>query len=153
MGKTEAQHRHWANAQLTSANGTFRTSHLHRRTSAVGGKLAPHRLALVKSAPAKSAQQAIWVYLKSTRPNGRRVRTKSHRSRRSLDVLVGFQREHAVLFACKSHPARLPKPIDIWPDHVAVSPLLIARRTFRPSQTSTNMLKTARLLGLEWNLQ
>jgi hypothetical protein len=124
-----------------SACGTFRTSHLHRRASAVGRKLAPR--------PRRNLRNSDLGLSQKHKTHGRRVCTKSHRS---LDVLVGFQRERAVLFACKSHPARLPRPIDIWPDHVAVSPLLIARRTFRPSQTSTNMLKTARLLGLESNM-
>ena len=39
---------------------------------------------------------------------------------------------------CKSHSLGLCNNIEIWPDDMAVSPSLIARRTFRPSQTSTN---------------
>ena len=33
--------------------------------------------------------------------------------------------EGACVSACKSHPKRLRKVIDIWPDNVAVSPSLI----------------------------
>jgi CspA family cold shock protein len=39
--------------------------------------------------------------------------------------------------------------IDGWPDNVAVTPSLLARRTFRPSQTSTNTLRTSLQLGLK----
>jgi hypothetical protein len=41
--------------------------------------------------------------------------------------------------------------IDIWPDNVAVSPSLIARRTVQTSQTSTNTLQIGRQLGLKQN--
>jgi CspA family cold shock protein len=35
--------------------------------------------------------------------------------------------------------------IDIWPDHMAVSPSPISRRAFRPFQTTTNPLQAAPL--------
>ncbi len=41
--------------------------------------------------------------------------------------------------------------IDGWPDTMAVTPSLLARRTFRPSQTSTYTLRAALQLGLEYN--
>jgi CspA family cold shock protein len=41
--------------------------------------------------------------------------------------------------------------IDGWPDNVAVTPSLLARRTFRPSQTSTNTLQAALQLGPKHN--
>jgi cold shock protein len=50
---------------------------------------------------------------------------------------------------CKTLPLGLYPRIDIWPDHMAVSPSLIARRTFRPSKHRQTTLNTWRLLGVE----
>ena len=45
-------------------------------------------------------------------------------------------RDCGEVLPCKSHPDTIPTMIDIWPDNRAVSPLLYARRTIGPSQTS-----------------
>jgi hypothetical protein len=61
---------------------------------------------------------------------------------------VSFSDFGWVDLACKRLTERLCAFIDIWPDHMAVPPSLIARRTLKPPKHRQTSLKTAQLREL-----